>query len=88
LIYSLNPNDEQAKIQVPFTHQEIAEFTGLTRETTSIELNKLKKAGVITCKHKYYTVNTHELTKRIDDEYNPGISENILHLDSHLSAQK
>ena len=84
LLYGSNPKDELVKIQIPFTQQEIAEFTGLTRETTSIELNKLKKAGIFTCKHRYNTVDTRKITQVIDDEYNPGISENILHLDTHL----
>ncbi len=33
------------EIQVPLTHRDIATLVGLTRETVSIEMNKLKKQG-------------------------------------------
>jgi len=84
LLYGSHPLDKLVKIQIPFTQQEIADFSGLTRETTNIELNKLKKAGIVTYNHKYYSVDTEKLSAVIDDEYNPGIPENILHLDTHL----
>jgi CRP-like cAMP-binding protein len=87
LLYGSHPENESVKILIPFTQQDIAEFSGLTRETTNVELNKLKRAGFITCKRKYYTVNTKKITDKIDDEYNPGMSENILHLDTHLISR-
>lgn len=84
LLYGTIPENNSVKIQIKLTHQDIAEFTGLTRETTSIELGKLKKSKVISCKQKYYTVDTFRLNERIEDEYNPGVTHNILHLDNHL----
>lgn len=34
-------------IRVPLTHKDIANLIGLTRETTSVELKKLEKSGII-----------------------------------------
>jgi len=59
------------RIGIPLTQQEIANFTGLTRETTVLELNKLKRQLLIFREHKHYTVDTLKINDFIDDEYNP-----------------
>ena len=41
------PNDQKLKLAIKLTHQDLANLTGLTRETTAVELNKLKKQGLI-----------------------------------------
>ncbi len=46
------------QIPLRLTHQEIANLVGLTRETVSTEIGKLKKAGILTIKDVYYIVNT------------------------------
>lgn len=48
------------KYQIPLrlTHQEIANLVGLTRETVSTEIGKLKKSGIIDMKDVYYVVDT------------------------------
>ncbi len=43
-------------ISLPLTHQQIASLTGLTRETVSIEMAKLKHAGLLDYKGKTITV--------------------------------
>jgi CRP/FNR family transcriptional regulator len=48
-------------IMLRLTHQDIASMVGLTRETTSVELNRLKKKGVISYKDQYYSVSTSKL---------------------------
>jgi len=48
-------------IRIRLTHKDIASMTGLTRETASVELNRLKKKGVISYKDQYYTVSTSKL---------------------------
>lgn len=50
-----NPNCE-ATIKLPLTHQDIANLAGLTRETTSIELNKLEKKGAIFRNNKLWVI--------------------------------
>lgn len=44
------------EIGLPLTHQQLASLTGLTRETVSIEMAKLKKAEVLTYKGKTITI--------------------------------
>jgi CRP-like cAMP-binding protein len=48
------------RYQIPLrlTHQEIANLVGLTRETVSTEIGKLKKSGILTMKDVYYVVDT------------------------------
>lgn len=59
------------RIQVPLTQSELANLTGLTRETTVLELHKLKQSEIISSRHKYYTVNIGKLSSHIDDWYDP-----------------
>lgn len=43
-------------VQVPLTHQDIAFLVGITRETTSIELKKLEKKGLIAFRSRLLVV--------------------------------
>jgi len=43
-------------INEPLTHQEIATMTGLTRETVSIETEKLKKEGLISSSDRLFKI--------------------------------
>ncbi len=45
------------KINIPLTHQDIANLAGISRETASIELKKLEREGIISRKGKYTTIN-------------------------------
>jgi CRP-like cAMP-binding protein len=46
------PNGHSTVIDFPLTHKRIAAMTGITRETASIEMMKLKKEGILTYKGK------------------------------------
>lgn len=46
------PNGKSTVIDFPLTHKRIAAMTGITRETASIEMMKLKKEGILTYKGK------------------------------------
>jgi CRP-like cAMP-binding protein len=46
------PHGEVVIIDFPLTHKRIAAMTGITRETASIEMAKLKKRGVLSYKGK------------------------------------
>lgn len=59
------------KISVQLTQHDIAKLCGLTRETTTVELNKLRSDNIIDVKKKFYTVHTKSLTKILE---NPEIS--------------
>ncbi len=54
-------------LQVPFTHQEIADMVGFTRETTSLELEKLQKEGIISQKDHFLTIQDIEKLKVLTD---------------------
>lgn len=61
------------KIDVPLTQQDIANLLGLKRETTALQLKKLKDDGVITYARQGYVVKTDQLNDLLDEDYNPGI---------------
>lgn len=44
-------------VQVPLTHQQIADSAGITRETASLEMKKLKDLGVISYKGRTIIIN-------------------------------
>lgn len=57
------------EIPLPLTQQEIANFTGLTRETVGVEIKKLVEDGVLMSQRKKYIVKTNKLNALIDEEY-------------------
>jgi CRP-like cAMP-binding protein len=61
---------DTVELTLLLTHQDFANLTGLTRETTATELNKLKKNGVITYgKHTPYKVNVAKLRGALNDQF-------------------
>lgn len=54
-------------VDLPLTQQDLANLLGLTRETTGIELLKLKRSGLISFSKKRYRVNKQELAKMIGE---------------------
>lgn len=57
------------RIDLPLTQQDLANFMGLTRETTGIELKRLERAGIIDYKRQNYLVHTDRLNSLLDDDY-------------------
>jgi CRP/FNR family cyclic AMP-dependent transcriptional regulator len=59
LVLRFGKQTSKNHFQIPLrlTHQEIANLVGLTRETVSTEIGKLKKSGIITIKDVYYVVD-------------------------------
>ncbi len=51
-------SSEEPKIALAFTHQQLADSTGLSRETITRELSLLKNAGVISITHKQIIVHS------------------------------
>lgn len=56
-------NSNEWEVNIPLTQQDFANFVGLTRETTGIELKKLERAGVISYSKQEYIINR----KKFDD---------------------
>lgn len=65
------PGDENGdwqEINLRVTHQDIGNMTGLTRETTSTELSKLKKEGIVSYKNQHYALNMPLLRSKLSSE--------------------
>ncbi|HMT19396.1 MAG TPA: Crp/Fnr family transcriptional regulator [Candidatus Saccharibacteria bacterium] len=60
--------DKKVEIPISLTHQHFASLVGITRETTAMELNKLKKQRVISYKQQRYTVNLEKLSDLVGEE--------------------
>jgi CRP/FNR family transcriptional regulator len=56
------------KIDLQLTHNIIASLVGLTRETTTTELNNLKKQGIISYARHIYVVNKHKLERSLGED--------------------
>lgn len=56
------------KINLRITHQDLASMTGLTRETTSTELNKLRRKGIVEYSNQHYSLNIPLLRSQLSSE--------------------
>jgi len=65
---------DTVKIQLPLTQQDLANFMGLTRETTGIELKKLQRQGVLSYQRQNYIVHTDKLNDLLDEDYDHGLT--------------
>ena len=52
-------------VNFPATHRVIANLIGLTRETTSVQMSKFQKMGVISTKRTQFVVNDLEKLKKL-----------------------
>lgn len=55
--------DGRFKINLRLSHQDIAEMVGITRETTAVELHRLKTKGLIDYQKFIYYVDVHKLVR-------------------------
>jgi len=60
-------------IQLRLTHQTIADLVGLTRETTALELNSIKKTKILSYERQKYLVNHNRLLQAIGEDSFSGI---------------
>lgn len=65
--------EDTVKLTIPLTQQDIANLTGLTRETTGLELKKLSQKDILTCRRRRYIVRTNKLNELLDEEYDLGL---------------
>ncbi len=66
--YGKNIGDETYMINMKLTHITLANLVGLTRETITMELKKLKQKGILTDNKKIYKINRHKLEKAIGED--------------------
>lgn len=64
--------ENMVRIELPLTQQDLANFMGLTRETTGIELKKLQRQGVLSYRKQNYVVKTDKLDELLDEDYDQG----------------
>lgn len=57
------------RIPVPLTQQDVANFTGLTRETVSAEFKKLSRRKIIGRHKQEYVIYTNKLDELLDDTF-------------------
>jgi DNA-binding transcriptional regulator LsrR (DeoR family) len=67
--YGHDVRQNVVKVSLPLTQQDLANFMGLTRETTGIELKRLEKSGVISYNRQNYIVRTDKLNELLDEDY-------------------
>jgi CRP/FNR family transcriptional regulator len=59
------------RIELKLTHQEIANLIGTTRETTSTEISKLTKEGVLEIVDSLYVIDTDKAVRLLgEDDFN------------------
>ncbi len=61
-------SNETITVELQLTHQQFASLVGLTRETITIELNRLKRLKVITHTNHVYQVNLPKLSKVLGED--------------------
>lgn len=62
------PDGRHYKISLRLTQQDIAKLCNISRETSSIELTKLKKAMLVRERNKYYVVNLSKLSSEVGED--------------------
>lgn len=66
--YGVEVKPDTYAIRLGLTHAVIAEMVGLTRETTAVELNKLKKTGAVNYNTKEYVINRKQLERLMGED--------------------
>lgn len=61
--------DQKITIQLPQTQTDIANLSGVSRETASLELMKLQRQGIIKPKQKRYVIHDFERLKAVSSIY-------------------
>lgn len=66
--YGHQTRNGQYVVELPLTHSAIASLVGLTRETTSGEINKLKREEIIQYKSHTYVVDKQKLERALGED--------------------
>jgi CRP/FNR family transcriptional regulator len=67
MVHGKEQSDGSTLIDVPLTQQDLANLLGLTRETTGIELLKLKRSGLLTLNRKRYRLDKSQLVQQLGE---------------------
>lgn len=66
--YGKNIGDDKYVINMKLTHITLANLVGLTRETITMEIKKLKQKGILSDAKKIYKIDRKKLEKAIGEE--------------------
>lgn len=66
--YGIEDKNGLYEIGIHLTHQTIASYIGLTRETIALELSKLKRKNIISYKNQRYIVDKDKLLNLINED--------------------
>lgn len=64
----------KVRISLALTHQHIAGLVGLTRETTAMEMNRLRKEGILSYNNQTYDINLERVLDMIGEDSLRGLS--------------
>lgn len=64
--FSKKERDDIEHVEVPLTHQDFANLVGLARETTTLELKKLKEQGIVDYDKNNFYIRTKKLSEAIE----------------------
>lgn len=67
MVHGKESTDGLTLIDLPLTQQDLANLLGLTRETTGIELLKLKRSGLLTLSRKRYKLDKSQLIQLLGE---------------------
>lgn len=62
--FGIKKDNGDITIQLPVTHKSIANFVGLTRETTSKEIAKLENSGIVTRNQRFLIIKSLKRLKK------------------------
>jgi len=66
--HAMHIGNNKYTIQMNLTHITLANLVGLTRETITMEINKLKRKGAISYNKKIYTVDKQKIEQLIGED--------------------
>ncbi len=61
---------KEVVIQVPFTHKDVAQWLGITRETASRQIGKIEKKGLISYRNRLIVIKNLKKLKELPS-YSP-----------------
>jgi CRP-like cAMP-binding protein len=64
--FSHNEGGGVDKVEVPLTHQDFANLVGLARETTTLELKKLKEQGLVDYDKNHFYIRSEKLADAME----------------------
>jgi CRP/FNR family transcriptional regulator, cyclic AMP receptor protein len=64
--FSHKESEGVGHVEIPLTHQDFANLVGLARETTTLELRKLKQQGIVDYDKNNFYINTETLAEAME----------------------